>query len=149
MGAYSCNGVLFFVRAYGFALFSLFINDWSLDFLSRFGGFALLLFCFVFRPLGAADFEGEGPLSLLPLLKNSRKNLFRGFIHPLVKKAKNLTPIFPHYAPISRHKRAQKSERDGGAYFFVSSLRIVKTRHRLQREGERRGLLFLNREREW
>jgi len=108
VGAYSFYGVLFSVRAYGFALFSLFINDWSLDFLSRFGGFALLLFCFVFRPLGAADFEGEGPLSL-PLLKNSRKNLFRGFIHPLCEKSKKFNPHFPSLRThLSTRTRAEK-----------------------------------------
>jgi len=151
VGAYSFYGVLFFVRAYGFALFSLFINDSGLSIFFRVLG-ASLCFCFafVFLRLGAADFEG-GRSSLPPASKKTLvKTCFEGLSTPSVKKAKNLTPIFPHYAPISRHERAQKSERDtGGAYFFVSSLRIVKTRHRLQREGERRGLLFLNREREW
>jgi hypothetical protein len=69
VGAYSFYGVLFFVRAYGFALFSLFINDSGLSIFFRVLG-ASLCFCFafVFLRLGAADFEGEGPLSL-PLLK--------------------------------------------------------------------------------
>ena len=83
MGAYSFYGLLFFVGVYGFALFSLFINDWSLDFLSRFGGFVLLLFSSAFR-LGATDFEG-GPLPL-PLLK-TLKTCFGGLSTPL-KKAK-------------------------------------------------------------
>jgi len=142
----------FFLSARMVLLFSLSSSTTGLSIFFRVLG-ASLCFCFafVFLRLGAADFEG-GRSSLPPPAskKTLVKTCFEGLSTPSVKKAKNLTPIFPHYAPISRHERAQKSERDtGGAYFFVSSLRIVKTRHRLQREAERRGLLFLNREREW
>jgi len=130
-------------------LFSLSSSTTGLSIFFRVLG-ASLCFCFAlfFAPSERPILRAVGPLSL-PLLKNSRKNLFRGFIHPLCEKSKKFNPHFPSLRThLSTQRRAEKRER-GGAYFFVSSLRIVKTRHRLQREAERRGLLFLNREREW